>query len=88
VHGHQPELPKVPGFCAGLFPERKGEIMNEFLTTQETAKLLNLDTMTLWRWRKEGMGPPYFKLTDSIKRPVIRYPADELQKWLSARKTA
>ena len=43
--------------------------MNEFLTTQETAKLLNLDTMTLWRWRKEGMGPPYFKLTDSIKRP-------------------
>ena len=32
---------------------------------------------TLRRWRREGIGPPYRKLTDQL----VRYPADSTRDW-------
>lgn len=52
-------------------------------TTEELAKLLKLDPSSLRRWRTAApnQGPPYVRLSGS----VVRYPADEVDRWLRAR---
>jgi len=41
---------------------------DEFLTTEETAKLLKVTTMTLAQWRYRGDGPPFMRLGPRLIR--------------------
>ena len=52
-------------------------------TTEQLADLLCVDASTLRRWRTADpqQGPPYVRLSAS----VVRYPADEVDKWLRSR---
>ena len=59
--------------------------MSNLLTTQDVAEFLGLDPMTLWRWRRDGHGPPFLALSSGIK-PVIRYSLNDIEKWLSERR--
>jgi hypothetical protein len=53
----------------------------ELLTEQEAAELLTVSAVTLARWRKEGIGPRWFRLGGRPAGP-IRYRRDELLQWL------
>jgi len=50
------------------------------LMPRETAKHLRTTERTLERWRLTGDGPPFVKIGASI-----RYPLNELEKWLADR---
>jgi excisionase family DNA binding protein len=50
---------------------------HELLTEAEAAKLLTVSTVTLARWRREGTGPPWFRVGGRF-----RYRRDELLAWL------
>ena len=52
----------------------------ELLTPQQAAARLGLSKGTLakWRIRKDGDGPPWVRLLGG----AVRYPSDELQKWI------
>jgi predicted DNA-binding transcriptional regulator AlpA len=53
-----------------------------FLKDGEVANLLGLSVATIRRWRLEKHGPPYRKLTGSI-----RYPKVELAAWIAKQPT-
>ncbi|GJL85431.1 MAG: hypothetical protein DHS20C02_12060 [Micavibrio sp.] len=54
--------------------------MPKRMTEVEVAECLSLSRKTLQRWRKSGEGPPFIRIGRSI-----RYPADELEAWLTKR---
>lgn len=54
------------------------------LTRAEAAELLAVSTATLSRWAAERQGPAFVKLGSSDKASV-RYPADELDAFITAR---
>lgn len=54
----------------------------EMLTPGEAAELLRVSTRTLKRWRKRGYGPRSVKLGDG-PRGRIRYPRDEIERWIA-----
>ncbi len=54
------------------------------LTRDEAAALLAVSPGTLSRWAAERMGPPFVKLGPSDKA-AVRYPADGLEEFISAR---
>ncbi len=49
----------------------------ELLTPNEAAEYLNVKSNTLAIWRTQGIGPGFRKI-----EKVIRYPKDELKKYL------
>lgn len=53
-----------------------------YMTPKEVAELLSIHEETLRRWRAEGEGPPWHKLSDR----VIRYDRGELEAWLEQQK--
>lgn len=53
--------------------------MKELLTTNDIAKSLNVSRQTIERWRKEGL--PYKKIGT-----LVRFDADEVNKWVDAKK--
>lgn len=60
------------------------ENMNRLLTRDEAAEILGVCRVTLSNWAANGSGPAYVKLGDS-KRGVVRYPRDELEKFIESR---
>lgn len=54
------------------------------LTRGQAAELLAVSMGTLSRWAAERQGPPFVKLGTSAKAGV-RYPADELEAFITAR---
>jgi predicted DNA-binding transcriptional regulator AlpA len=53
----------------------------ELLTEQQAAALLTVSIPTMARWRREGTGPPWFRLGGATKG-AVRYRRDELLAWL------
>ncbi len=49
----------------------------ELLTEQEASEVLTVSVSTMVRWRREGAGPPWFRLGGRV-----RYRRDELLAWL------
>lgn len=47
------------------------------LSSQEVADQLGKTEKGMWTWRKQGKGPPWFKIEGSI-----RYREDLLEDWL------
>lgn len=68
--------------------KRQGEATHvsprRLLTREEAAALLAVSPGTLSRWAAERMGPPFVKLGPSDKA-AVRYPADGLEEFISAR---
>lgn len=54
--------------------------MSEFLTTQQLAKRLGCSEKTIYRWRVEKKGPPYFKPGGGEKSTVY-YRLKDILKW-------
>ena len=52
----------------------------EYLTQREAAELLRAGISTLERWRREGKGPPWYR----VERRVL-YPRAEVEAWLRDR---
>jgi hypothetical protein len=44
---------------------------DEVLTTQELAKRWKLTPECLEQWRRQGKGPPFIRLTDGERSPVV-----------------
>ncbi|MFN4311254.1 MAG: helix-turn-helix transcriptional regulator [Ferrovibrio sp.] len=42
--------------------------MPALLTTKEAARLLRVDPQTMFRWRKDGTGPAYIRVAQTIIR--------------------
>jgi predicted DNA-binding transcriptional regulator AlpA len=57
----------------------------ELLTEQQAAALLTVSIPTMGRWRREGTGPPWFRL-GGAKKGAVRYRRDELLAWLEAQR--
>jgi excisionase family DNA binding protein len=53
--------------------------LKKLLTTKELAELLKVTTVTIWRWRDNGL--PFIKIGRSI-----RFDFDEVMKWIRANK--
>jgi len=60
-------------------------IGDELMTTEEVAGILRLRPSTIGNWRKQGMGPPYIKVT-SGRTSDVRYRRSELLTWLESRR--
>lgn len=54
--------------------------MSSLLTEQEVAQQLNVSLAALRRWRLEGRGPRFIKVS-----ALVRYRPDELEQWLASR---
>jgi len=54
----------------------------ELLTSSQVAKRLLLTEQMLRVWRKQGTGPPYFKLGHH----TVRYSVADLEIWLAEKK--
>jgi hypothetical protein len=54
-----------------------------YLSEQQTARQLDRDPPTIWRWRKLKIGPPFIMVGDS---PMYSFEA--VRKWLAAGGTA
>lgn len=50
------------------------------LTTQEAAEQLRVSATSLYRWRREGVGPVYI-----LVGRKVRYETQALADWLSSR---
>lgn len=68
--------------------KRQGEVSQvaprRLLTREEAAALLAVSPGTLSRWAAERLGPPFVKLGPSDKA-AVRYPADGLEEFITAR---
>ncbi len=51
------------------------------LRPAQVAEILGQQPATLATWRRKGGGPPFIRLSAI----VVRYPADELDRWLAER---
>lgn len=51
---------------------------DKLLDTKEAAILTGLSVHTLIKYRKEGIGPPYFKVNNFL----VRYKHDEVVAWM------
>ena len=52
------------------------------LTIQEVATELRVSPQSLWRWRRDGGGPPFVTLHNAKKWSSIRYDAAKLEQWI------
>jgi predicted DNA-binding transcriptional regulator AlpA len=52
--------------------------MDEILTAKEVATMLKCSPTTLYRWRKQGIGPKYFNL-----RGDVRYKMSEIDAYIN-----
>lgn len=57
--------------------------MDDMLTTKEAAKVVGRHEQTLRRWRVEGGGPKYVKVTPRL----VMYSRDALDEWNDAQRT-
>ncbi|MFH0901051.1 MAG: helix-turn-helix domain-containing protein [Pseudomonadota bacterium] len=57
-----------------------------FLTTKELAQLLRVreQTVRCWRLRGGDSGPPYVRVGNGLKSPVI-YRLRDVEEWINAR---
>lgn len=53
------------------------------LRAEEVARILNTSVRTLDGWRRQGVGPPWVKLS----RRAVRYAANGLTDWVATRPT-
>lgn len=60
-----------------------GVLMDKLLTTEEAADLLSVKPQTLRKWRMDGQGPEYYKLTNRL----VVYERKALNKFLKGKKT-
>jgi predicted DNA-binding transcriptional regulator AlpA len=52
----------------------------DLLTEDEVARILRISTRSLRRYRADGSGPPWIRISER----VYRYPRGELEAWLKA----
>lgn len=57
--------------------------MDDMLTTKEAAKIVGRHEQTLRRWRVEGSGPKYVKVTPRL----VMYSRDALDEWNQQQET-
>lgn len=50
----------------------------DFLTADEVAERMRVDTQTVHKWRREGVGPPFMQVK---KGATVLYPRDRLEAW-------
>ena len=53
-------------------------------TTRQLAEYLNRSEATIKSWRRKGIGPPWFRTSDSPQATPL-YPNDETDAWREAR---
>jgi predicted DNA-binding transcriptional regulator AlpA len=70
-------MPRAKDAVPSAMPRR-------LLTRSEAAAALAVSQGTLSRWAAERQGPPFVKLGTGDKA-AVRYPADELEAFISAR---
>ncbi len=73
-------LPRKPIFGPSEVAEIASLLTAENLPIYIVALLLNVDRMTLAKWREEHTGPPFVRL----KRGVIAYPREAFSRFLKA----
>ena len=54
---------------------------NRILTTKELCDLLCITRMTLSRWRKTRIGPPFYKVNN-----LVQYREADVMDWLESKK--
>ena len=50
------------------------------LTTKDVARRLGISERTVYRWRRESLGPPFLRLSKAASS--IRYDAAKLEQWI------
>lgn len=54
------------------------------ITSKDLGRLFNVTVVTLWRWRKDGTGPPFLRLGGNPKGRVV-YRVQDVEAWLKQR---
>lgn len=54
---------------------------DSLMSARQTSKLIGVSLVTLSRWRSEGRGPPFARLSASR----VAYPVREYREWVRAR---
>lgn len=52
----------------------------KYLNEAQLAARLNVNPVTLWRWRQRDEAPPHYRAAREV-----RYPIDKLEKWMRER---
>ena len=52
------------------------------LSTEQVARLLNNSTVTLGRWRRDGIGPIYKQAQDGAANATVTYPIDKIAEFV------
>ena len=53
--------------------------IQSLLTEGEVSKFINVCLTTLWRWRRDGIGPKYQRIGR-----MIRYRQEDVQAWIDS----
>jgi len=65
-----------------LINTQESKISHSLLTTREVAAYLNVPVGTLYKWRRDGVAPPSFRLGRGA-----RYRREDVEAWLQERAT-
>ncbi len=60
------------------------DTLDDLLTTEEVARILRIDEVTLKRWRMDNRGPRWVKMGDAQNSPV-RYARSEVTAFIQRR---
>ncbi len=71
------------GVCAATAPATQDRLVR-LLTPGEFADLISVSEATVERWRGQGEGPPFVKVSGK----VVRYRAADVQAYIDARVVA
>ena len=72
----------VSSLPAETEPATASHLLDELLVPKEAATFLKCSVSTLARWRGDGLGPRYVKLTEH-RKGAVRYRASDLKTYLA-----
>ena len=61
---------------------------DELMQPREVERLFGITGSTLWRWRRDGVGPLAVDIgADNAKRPTYRYWRSQIETWLKEKQS-
>lgn len=52
--------------------------VDNLIGTEDVAKLVGVSRVTVWRWKRDRVGPPHYELPNG----TAKYDREEVKRWI------